>query len=374
MKRKVIGSFVLVTVLLSLYVSLVVYGQEATNTGTVLPDDARQVNNTAYLNSYWFDGTEPLTDEQMKERVLELQKYHIKYQLADIGILISSGNSLNGTLPANGYKHLARWIKISRETAPDQKIVVAVNDGKRFFWRNGKRVSNKNFGNATYNTNLRAVADKLVNQGLLYNGTLYKADGIQLDIEGFMPNDQVLLATAKSVRTTLNDNAIYSIASPADQAVWSDAYNSEMAGIFNMLNPMMYDQMGWGSPIVSPESYQQLWKSTIVRYAHAIANSSHPDTMLNPTMPAYEKKVAEDGTVYHDPDIENIFNAAQGLQLAREQLALDRTATPLLNPNGVHGAGIFWWSSFILQGPDPRDGYDYGPDRQWWMEQWVGQQ
>ncbi|MFK7694585.1 hypothetical protein [Paenibacillus sp. HJGM_3] len=331
-----------------------------------------QLHNTAYLNSYWFDGTEPLTDDDMRARVQELKQYGIEYQLADIGILRSTKDSLNGTLPEEGYRHLARWMRITRETDPNQKIIPIVNDGNRYSWKNGRRVSNPNFGNSRYNTNLRAVADKLVNKGLPdANGTLYKADGIQLDIEGFLPNDRVLAATASYVRTVLPASAIYSIATPTDPAVWSDAYITEMAGIFNMLNPMMYDQMGWGSPVDSAQAYQQLWKATVVRYAHAIANSSGPETKLNPTMPAYERKVADDGTVYHDPSIENVANAAQGLELARQQLALDRATNPKINPNGVHGSGIFWWSAFIRPQPDPRTGYDGTSDRQAWMELWV---
>lgn len=336
---------------------------------------AIQTNNTAYLNSYWFSGIEPMSDAQMRARVLELKSYGIKYQLADIGVLVSSGDSRNGTLPADGYSELGRWIKISRETDPTQKIVAAVNDGKRTIWLDGSKIGNPSFGNTVYNGNLRALADKLVNQGVAYGGTLYTTDGLQLDIEGFMRDDPVLKATAQSVRGVLDDTAIYSIACPYDPALWSDSYIGEMAGIFNMLNPMMYDQLGWGSPVYSPETYRQFWEATIVRYAHAIAKSSRPGTRLNPTMPAYEKKTAEDGTVYHDPAIENILYAAQGLKRARDRLSLERAGDPRLNPNGVHGAGIFWWSKFIIRGPDPHDpeAHDYAQDRSWWMEEWVRQ-
>lgn len=354
-------------VLLFATASLSVYGQEAADA-----DDVRQANNAAYLNSYWFDGTEPLTDEQIRERVLELRQYRINYQLADIGVLVSSGDTRNGTLPEQGYKHLARWMQLSRETAPEQKVIVTINDGSRTLWQSGKRVGNPNFGNATYNANLAAVADKLLNQGVAYGGVLHKADGLQLDIEGFLPDDPVLKATAQHVRTVLDDGTIFSIAAPADEAVWSDAYIGEMAGIFNMLNPMMYDQMGWGSAVRSPETYRQFWQQTIVRYARAIAHGN-PGTMLVPTMPAYEKKIAEDGTVYHDPAIENMANAAAGLKLARTQLELDRTLNPAIDPNGVHGAGIFWWSAFTLRTPDPRTGHDYSVDRGWWMDGWVRQ-
>lgn len=360
------------TFIAGLLILLASYSTTATGGEVGMFESQSQTHNTAYLNSYWFDGTEPLTDDEMRDRVRELQRYGIEYQLADLGVLRSSEDSLNGTLPEEGYQHLARWIQISRETASDMKVIVVVNDGSRYAWKFGKRVANPNFGNDRYNANLSAVADKLVNQGLQNEaGNVYRADGIQLDIEGFLPNDRVLVATAAHVRAHLPDNAIYSIATPADPAVWSDAYISEMAGIFNMLNPMMYDQMGWGSKVVSADTYRQFWKTTIVRYAHAIANSDHPETRLNPTMPAYERKVADDETVYHDPVIENVANAAQGLELARMQLVLDRASNANLNPNGVHGSGIFWWSAFIRPEPDPRTGYDASQDRNGWMETWV---
>lgn len=337
--------------------------------GTSLPS---QLHNTAYLNSHWFDGTEPMTDDEMRARVKELQKYGINYQLADLGVLHSSRDSLNGTLPEKGYRQLARWIRITRATAPDMKIIVVVNDGRRYVWQHGRRAANPNFGNNRYNANLSAVADRFINQGVQdENGRFYRADGIQLDIEGFLPDDKVLAATAAHVRAVLPDTAIYSIAAPADPAVWSDAFIAEMAGIFNMLNPMMYDQMGRGSNIVSAETYRNFWKATVVRYAHAIANSGHPETRLNPTMPVYERKTTEDGVVYHDPEIENVANAVQGLEMARQQLGADRIANSRLDPNGVHGAGLFWWSSFIRPVADPRTGYDAAQDRLEWMKRWV---
>jgi hypothetical protein len=70
--------------------------------GTIGVSGIKQADNTAYLNSYWFSSVEALTDTQMKDRVLQLQTYQIKYQLADIGVLVSSMDSLNGTLPAEG--------------------------------------------------------------------------------------------------------------------------------------------------------------------------------------------------------------------------------------------------------------------------------
>jgi hypothetical protein len=340
----------------------------AAGSSSVIETDAIwQKNNMAYLNYYWFSGEEALSDQQMKDRVLQLQSYNIKYQLTDIGKLVSSSDSLNGTLPAEGYKQLARWIKISRETDPNQKIIVLVNDGKRVVWQDGQRLGNPYFGNAVYNENLRAVADTFINKGVIYNGVTYKADGIQLDIEPFLPDDPFLKKTSQFVRQVLKDEAIFSIAAPVHPSVWSESYTKEMAGIFNMLCPMMYDQMETGSPITSADTYQQFWKTTTIRYAHAIAGSAHPSTMLMPVMPAYGKNE------YHDPTVENILNSAKGLKMAREQLLIDQKDNPNMNPNGVIGAAVFWWGAFMYQGMNPWDGHDYAADRTWWAEEWLRQ-
>jgi hypothetical protein len=369
-KRKTVGFSMLAAILFFL-AAITSYGQSVQGSGLGSVGIIKQTNNTAYLNSYWFSGVEVLTDTQMKDRVLQLQTYQIKYQLADIGMLVSSTDSLNGTLPAEGYTNLARWIKNSREADPNQKIIVLVNDSKRTIWNAGQKVGNPSFGDATYNTNLRAVADSLINKGIVYNGVAYKADGIQFDFESFMKDDQALKATSQYVRAILPQDAIFSIAAPAHPSVWSDGYLKEMAGIFNLLSPMMYDQLEPDYWVNSAETYQQFWKQTIIRYAHAIADSGHPETRLNPTMPAYGAKATETGFLYHDPKIENIYNASIGLQMARVQLATDRLTNPNLNPNGVHGSGIFWWSSFIYQGVNPWDGHDYAQDRKWWVEEWL---
>lgn len=55
-----------------------------------------------------------------------------------------------------------------------------------------------------------------------------------------------------------------------------------------------------------------MWKTTLLRYSQAIATSKNPFCKLAPIMPSYEKKFDTDGTVYHDPEIENIASAEVG--------------------------------------------------------------
>jgi hypothetical protein len=84
---------------------------------------------------------------------------------------------------------------------------------------NGVKVANPNFGNATFNKNLNALIHKLVNVGVQIGGTgpFYKADGVHLDIEGFMQNDTTLLNTIKYLRSNaLIANTNFSMSTPAD--------------------------------------------------------------------------------------------------------------------------------------------------------------
>ncbi|MDR7316828.1 hypothetical protein [Brevibacillus nitrificans] len=58
-------------------------------------------------------------------------------------------------------------------------------------------------------------------------------------------------------------------------------------------------------------------------------------------MPAYERRMVEDmGVVYRDPYVENIYSAAKGLVNASQEGA------------NIHGAGIFWWPTFIGDYPE----------------------
>ncbi|WP_068776624.1 hypothetical protein [Paenibacillus sp. FJAT-26967] len=321
-------------------------------------------NNAAFLNADWFNGNIALSDQQIADYVNKLKQYKIKYQFVDVGVLIDSNTASNGSLPAAGYSKLANWIKVSRQTDPNQLIIPALNYGSRAPRVNGVKTPNPNFGTQTFKANLNAAANKLVNTGLQINGsgTFYKADGIHLDIEGFISNDTVLLGTLQYLRdNALASNTNFSQSTPADfgsSPVWSNAFIAQVGAILNQVQPMIYDQMGWGSPIVDAASYQALWTQEVKRYSTALDGTS---SKLMPTMPAYEKKTAEDGTVYHDPAVESLYNAAKGLQAA------------IASPGGanVHGASIFWWSHFAGYHPTVYAPALYQADQSNWLNEWV---
>jgi hypothetical protein len=329
-------------------------------------------NNVAFLNADWFAYTQ--TPANIQTYVSELAAKKIKYQFVDIGLLNNTSTSTNGTLSAYNYAGLAAWIKFSKQTDPNQLIIIDLNYSHRVTRVNGVKVANPNFGNATFNKNLNALIDKLINVGVQIGGTgpFYKADGVHLDIEGFMQNDTTLLNTLKYLRSkALIANTNFSMSTPVDPTFsgtvkyqWSNAYIAQVAALLNMINPMIYDQMGWGSDIYTTTDYQKLWTDEITRYSNAISTigPNGVPSQLVPTLPSYALRAADDSTIYHNPAVENIHAALLGLNAAIN-----------LNNARVHGAGIFWWSNFIGRNATAYPAGWFTTDQSDWMTMWVNQ-
>jgi hypothetical protein len=164
-------------------------------------------------------------------------------------------------------------------------------------------------------------------------------------------------------------NTNFSMSTPVDPTYsgtikyqWSNAYIAQVAAVLNMINPMMYDQMGWGSDIYTSADYQKLWTDEITRYSKAIGTIGPGGiaAKLVPTLPAYAIQIADDSTIYHDPSIENIHAALNGLNAAIN-----------LNSAHVHGAGIFWWSNFIGRNAPAYPAKLFTPDQNDWMTMLV---
>jgi hypothetical protein len=121
-----------------------------------------------------------------------------------------------------------------------------------------------------------------------------------------------------------------------------------------MINPMIYDQMGWGSDIYTAADYQKLWIDEITRYSKTIGNIGPGGiaSKLVPTLPSYAIQVADDLTIYHNPGL----NAAINLNSAK-----------------VHGAGIFWWSNFIGRNAPAYPAGLFTTNQSDWMTMWVNE-
>jgi hypothetical protein len=329
-------------------------------------------NNAAFLNADWFAYVQ--TPATIQTYVRELAAKKIKYQFADIGLLNNTNTSTNGALSASNYAGLAQWIKLSKQTDPNQLIIIDLNYSQRFTRVKGVKVANPNFGNANFNINLNKLIHKLVNVGVQIGGKglFYKSDGVHLNIEGFMQNDTTLLRTLKYIRSNaLIANTNFSMSTPADPTFggtvkyqWSSAYIAQVAAILNMINPMIYDHMGWGSDIYTTADYQKLWIDEITRYSKAIGKIGPGGiaSKLVPTLPAYALRVADDSTIYHNPAVENIQTALSGLNAAIN-----------LNSAVVHGAGIFWWSNFIGRNIPAYPAELFTTNQSDWMTMWVNQ-
>ncbi|OWR28506.1 hypothetical protein CDO73_18325 [Saccharibacillus sp. O23] len=319
-----------------------------------------RVDNATFLSQDWFDTKQAPAD--IEKYVAEMKQFRIKYQFADLGMLDDSGN-----LAPKNYAGLANWIKYSKTADPDQKVIVILNFNKRVIADSaGEQVPNAKFGTASFNANVDALADQLVNKGVSVDGVLYKADGVHIDFESFVTDDPTLLQTLKYLRAhSLKNNAYFSISSPVDYSAtktWTGAYIQKIAQVVNQINPMLYDQMGWNSPIDDPVSYEQFWKSEVLRYSKAIgsAGPSSTPSQLVPIAPAYERRlIKEHLIVYHDPYVENIASAVSGLKSAIAEGA------------NVHGAAIFWWPTFAGHYPYLYPESYYLVDQENWTTLWV---
>ncbi|QGQ98363.1 hypothetical protein EHS13_27500 [Paenibacillus psychroresistens] len=321
-------------------------------------------HNHAYLPEDWFFN--PQSDQAIFNRVNQLKDYSIEYQFANIGSL-----KADGTLNSTQSEELGHWIKVSHEADPNQKVIA---------WINGNTETHLHVGTeqekAAMHTTIINSLKNMIDTGYLYKGTYYKVDGIQFDIEPLRAtwkDDPDLVVLLQGIRDAVGPNVHLSIATPAWDSVWSNEYITRISNIMDMLNPMIYDAVGpdsWKPYVVqTPEEYQALWKSTALRYSAAIGASDNPDCQYAPIMAAYDTKGYTETNPndpefgkfikYHDPFIENIYNAAKGLKQAVAEGA------------NVYGSGIFWWGTFIMTNPDPRDNQDYSHARNWWITDWV---
>jgi hypothetical protein len=288
------------------------------------------MKNAIYLQYEWFSGDIDLSDDLRNDYIYMLNDHKINQQFCDIGII-----NENGTLPLAGTTRLKQWIRLSRLVDASQKIVLVLNYGNR--------KKSAQFGTAKFNTNLNNAIKRLISN--------FQPDGIHLDIEGFIINDTKLSNLLKLIKGSLGERHL-SISTPAD--VWTSSYIKLIGDIVDQMNPMIYDSMGWGSSVVDVDSYQLYFKDKMLAYSKALTGIK---CELVPTLPAYELKRADDGTIYHDPEVETMRVAISVLNEMRDaQLKID-------------GAGIFWGSHFLGLSPEVYNNYVI--DQLEWHTNWI---
>jgi hypothetical protein len=303
----------------------------ATTTSTVSSTGTSSSENFAYLDSAWFDGSNPQTDSYIANYTRNMADQHIHTQFCDIGLIQD-----DGTLPASGYAKLGHWIQQARLADSQVKIIPVVNYGNRR--------ANGNFGSDSFNNKLDTAIQALESN--------CKIDGIHLDVEGFKDNDTTYLHLMSYLKAnSLRSLPLY-IATPATS--WSSSFISQVAGVVQQVNPMVYDTMGWGSSVVDGPTYINYFQKVVSNYSNAIGTLP---CNLAPTLPSYLSRTASDGTVYHDQTIENMDNAITALNNAIAAGA------------HVNGAGIFWWPNF--NGLYPTVYTPYKQDQNAWTSKWL---
>lgn len=318
------------------------------------------INNGAFLPPDWFNSFQDNKD--IEKYVTELKDKRIKYQFVDIGLLNN-----DGTMDSKNYIALGQWIQNSKKIDSEQSIIGVLNYNRRVYIdEEGNKIPNPEFGTETFKTNIDALTNKLVNDGIKIQDTPYRLDGICIDFEGFVNDDPKLLECLRFLRNhSLSNNKYLSVLAPTNYSydkTWSNGYIRDVAGVVNQINPMLYDFMGRQSYIDDQESYQTICRLELKRFSDAIGNISpnQKRCSLFPIIPSYERRIEKDSlVVYHDPQVENLLSAINAVKEANGSGA------------NIGGVGIFWWPNFMGHYPDLYPSSYYLIDQFNWMTYWV---
>jgi hypothetical protein len=210
-------------------------------------------------------------------------------EILNVGAFDSYGN-----MPVANYAGLSAWVTTSRSVDSTKRIVIWVSGSE------SKLVDNP----STYDNIAGWIASAVQQYGL---------DGVMLDFEPFTRDNPLLPGLLERIRAAA-PQAWIDITAPIDR--WSDPFITAVASQVNALSPMLYD-----TTLVSPTAYVDLVASTVVRYSRAAGSA----VLVTPSIPAYK------ANAWHDPTVENIADADQGLQAAVAQNAR------------VDGAAVYWW-------------------------------
>lgn len=271
--------------------------------------------------------------------VNQLKKIETRIQLIDLGWVQS-----NGQMEGNIQNLLSNYILISKSTDVNQRIVAVINSRSDILLGN----------NMAQSTFLKELAVFLQN---------FQVEGIQLNLNPYLKDDPRYLDFLKKVRLLMGDKFL-AVTAPCFSVRWSNSFITNVAGMVDMINVLMFDMQGipdWGPDVVyNSVQYKAVWNENILRYSDSISESSNPDCLLTPIMPCYEKQYDENGVLYHDPEIENIFYAGNGLIQA------------IQNGANVYGTGVYYWEFLNSQKPD-QYGRDYSLDRRFWNDwnDWI---
>ena len=239
----------------------------------------------AYLPHGWIASPRP--ENQIAERLLQLEKGGFSHQLHNIGFLDDSGR-----VPASPAEGLAAWARTSRVLAPHQQVIAWISGSE------STHVDNP----AVWPALVDSVAALVAEAGL---------DGVMLDLEPFSGDNENYPRLIHQIRERLGSTWI-GVTAPVPPGTWSPAHISRVSREVDAVSPMAYD-----SGIGDTETYARWVAESLGRYAENLGEG----TRLFPSLPAYGPNR------WHDPSVEN----------------LDTIRTALESVGGVEGAAVYWW-------------------------------
>lgn len=341
-----------------------------------------QVNH-AYVPYEWCSAV--ASEELMDARLDELQQYGIDVLLCDIGCYrMTSSTSLSNTI---SYANLGAWIAKGHERG--MKVLACIN-----YAINAYTDLQKQGTNETYHEYIRAdicrISKIFTVTGVEYQGKKYVTDGVQMDVEPFRrPYQERMLELMRAVREVIGKEKMLSMASPAYNGIWSNAYAAEMIEVTDMLCPMVYDTVGpasWGGVADgvsrSKAEYVELTKRTCTWYSERIAASNNTDCILSITTPVYDDRKSEATVGYPDASSGYVYyhlnyNEKTGETIEKLENCLLGIRAAIDEGAKVDGAGVFYWPAFVGTNrqyqPTVNPYYDYAADQQAWKTLWLAQ-
>lgn len=344
--------------------------------------------NHAYLPCEWFDSKDLLTEKQIEQKLDTLENNKIKYLFCDIGIL--NVNNVDGKIEIADnidYDQLALWIKLAqkREMKVSACINCVVNDNFNELYSN-----NVKYGEIV-KQKITSTSNKLLNQGLYYDGSYYFVDGIHLDMEPFISSYQdYFIDVLKSVKSVVKENNMLSVFSPCKNGIWSEKYLMQVVNIVDMINPGVYDTNGpdyWGTyeqgVTQTKSEYIKLVEDTCIWYSNIIESSENPECKLSLTSPVYEDKgckVSSDVPGFPYINSNMIYYHCNYNKVTNEELETLRNHITGVNNAiekgaNVYSCGIFYWPAYIGESGAYKISinpyYDYSSDQLYWRDLWI---
>ena len=267
--------------------------------------EAMYTENVIYLPHGYFCTVK--TDEFIASEVQWLAGLGFRYQFCNI----TAFNS-DGTMDPDNTETLADWIRVSRETDPNQLLIGYVSGTKDLVDDPSKHQIMIDY--CVY------LCDDVDGFGM---------DGINIDYEPLPYDDPIYLQFMHDLKTALGDKRL-TVCTPLLN--WSDSFINQVSYAVDEINIMCYDTL-----LDTQQEYIDLMRSEVVRYS----SNMNPNCDLVPLQAAYKR------SRWHDPAVENIITGSTAID---EAVGLGAD---------VAASGVWWWYEM------------YSDDRDDWLDYWV---